>query len=432
MDLQTYFIKVVQSGLYRHFDNMVALFVITKLDQLKKLPYTLGSRDGFYFYYDENLEEKQFSKRISTEDPLFKYLDKITVNPGDLENVVKTIETTYGNVYVNAIISHVAGNAIPFVIGNIGKSLGDLEQLIADIMVDDPPEGEKVPPGRISVSQHIQVMSDLQTLEELSTLVVTAATERNIMAPEGIDEFKAQLLKKYEGQLDDPIIQVQIVKELQAFDEEWLKDDPSNNIIVSGKIKKVARTKSFLAAGNAPNFNAEMSSNFRMQSFSDGAETDPAQLAIINSSIRYGSYGRGTLTAEAGTIAKAMMQIFSSLTVEDRDCGTKITRSITLSGTRNQYIGRYQKVASGLELITKDNIDGLMGKTIEVRSPSYCKEEATEVCRFCAGENLFRFRESLTQAGTDLANIIIYKVYFALIKGAEVVSTTIREDDLFK
>jgi len=432
MDLRKYYITAMQNGLFKYFDNMISLFTITDYSRIEKRPYGLIVRDGYYYYYNQELVETAFDKPIKSDKPLLKYLDKIALEPGDLPNVSDSITTTYGNVYVNAIISNILGNRIPFLTGNLGKRLGELEQMIADDLVDDPQEGESSDPNKITASEHTQVLSDLQTLEVLAPFVVTGGTPRNMVPPKGLKQFKEKLLKKYKDKLDDPIIQVQIIKELQNFDEEWLKDDPSNGIVLSGKLKKVARTKSFLATGNTPNFDDEMSSNFRIKSFSEGAETDPEQLAIINSSIRYGSYARGTLTAIAGTIAKAFMQIFSSITCEDRDCGSKLTRTIHISGDKKKFVGRNILLNGTLTLITKDNIDSLMGSYVEARTPSYCKEKKTEVCRVCGGENLWRFREALTQAGTDLASTIIYDVFFAVLKGSSVISVDLDLEDLFK
>ena len=425
-----YFILALQNNLYRKFDNMISLFLITDYDAIKKTPYGITVKDGYYYYYDDDLNIQPFTPAAESGEPLLKYLDPISLKVGDLANVIKPTETSFGNVYVNAIIAKTSGDKIPFITGNIGKQLGDLEQKIADIMVDDPEEGEAVPAGYISVSDHTTILSDIQTLEELSSLVVVAATERNIVPPKGVKEFKAKLVKKYKDTLDDPQTQVKIIKELQAFDEDWLKDDPSNNIVLSGKLKGTARTKTFLASGHAPNFDAKTSANFRIQSFNDGAETDPKQLAIINSSIRYGSYARGSLTAVAGTIAKSFMQVFTSKTVEDRDCGTKLTRTVKVVGDRNKYIGRTYVKSGNLIPITIENVGSLMNSNIEVRTPSYCKEGENEVCRVCAGENLWNFRESLTQAGTDLANTIIYKVYFAILKSTNVTSVKIKVEDL--
>ena len=311
-----------------------------------------------------------------------------------------------------------------------GDMIEKFEDLIAERLVDDTEDG-KVPKGKIDVSTMLKMVSALQSLEDLGPYVSHAATPKNTQKPPGLAEYKKKLLKEYKGQLDDPVKQVEFVEKLQAYDEEWLKDDPTNGILMSGKLKKVSRTKMYLVQGSEPNFTDELANHFNPHSFSDGQHIySKKEKATINSAIRYGSYARGMMTAASGVVAKTLMEVFGSYSIRKEDCGTKLTKT-ELIQTPKAYIGRYIVQGGKLLLIDHDNAESFKGKTVALRSPMYCKEDHTYFCRHCAGERMYRFKDSLTKAGSFLGATFMYST-FALLKGNAVVSVDIELDDLIQ
>ncbi|MHC5879726.1 hypothetical protein ACYT69_12445, partial [Streptococcus pyogenes] len=72
-------------------------------------------------------------------------------------------------------------------------------------------------------------------------------TEKAITESDNIDEIKQAIFEKYKDKLDDPASQAKINAELINYDKSvWLKGDPSERFLISGKSANVRR-KLFLA-----------------------------------------------------------------------------------------------------------------------------------------------------------------------------------------
>lgn len=425
---EEYYIEAIKNNLFQKFKYFIALFTLSDCDHLKPIPFALTKKSGSYGYYDEEL--KVIDLKIKADKPLFRYKDALRVPKGTVANLDKDVDTSYGNLYVNAILSKYTSE-IPFILGQInGGDLDDLEDKIATLLVDTPEGGGSVE-GHITTDEYVGMMTDLQTLESLGQYVVQAATPRNIVPPPNLDKKKKELLAKYKDTLDDPTTQVKIVEELQKFDADWLNQDEEQNGVIGGGLRKVARTKMYLAVGSNPSFTPEMQAEFNLDSYADGIPDDLNKLIASHNTVRYASYARGSLTAIAGVLAKFLMQLLSPITVEDGDCGTTLCRDTMITPQYKKFVGRYYLVDKKPVLITKEIHPTLIGKVIPLRSPSYCKHEIASLCRVCAGENLWPLRKSLSIAGTALASITIY-MYFGLLKQQEKLTSELQLEDLSK
>ena len=72
------------------------------------------------------------------------------------------------------------------------------------------------------------------------------------------------------------------------------------------------------------------------------------------------------------------------------DCGTKRTLDVKLTNTiKKDYMYRYIVTDNGsLVLLTPENMDKYIGKTVKMRSPMMCVGE--KICNHCAGDLFYK------------------------------------------
>lgn len=188
----------LKAGLYKHFDWVVSAFAIAIED-----PQAYAKGDSFayrivqtptgHFYvggHDPNA--LILIEDAPANQPIFRFNDKITVGQDVCLNIKDDkIETTIGQLLFNLIcIVEPFGNKLPYITGKV--TVSNLENKIAGILVDDP-KGEDVGHNRpdvIYVSEYLKMIDSFSYLERFSQLCAWAATEKTMLPPTGIDQFK--------------------------------------------------------------------------------------------------------------------------------------------------------------------------------------------------------------------------------------------------
>jgi hypothetical protein len=86
-------------------------------------------------------------------------------------------------------------------------------------------------------------------------------------------------------------------------------------------------------------------------------------------------------------MSKQLTSAFQGITLDKHgsDCGTTKTLKVTLT-KENVGIFKFRFIVEGkkLVLLTSENIDSYIGKTVNMRSPLYCKSK--KMCNKCYGE----------------------------------------------
>ena len=122
-------------------------------------------------------------------------------------------------------------------------------------------------------------------------------------------------------------------------------------------------------------------------SLTEGYPLEPVQLAAIMNTARAGAYYRGRDSQKGGTVSKDTLRATINITVLDKDCGSKVFRDIYVSpDIAGALVGRYIKDGDGYKVIT--DIKEYIGKTIQIRSPLYCKAPGKSTCVICGGKAL--------------------------------------------
>ena len=114
--------------------------------------------------------------------------------------------------------------------------------------------------------------------------------------------------------------------------------------------------------------------------------------------------GRAKDTQKGGYLTKIFNAAFGSIMadVEGSECGTNGTSTIKLDDKNyNKY--RYRFIVDNGELVslTKDLKKKYSGKTVQMRSPLYCR--STQLCHHCLGDMVYRLQ--IRNIGLHIARI---------------------------
>lgn len=342
------------------------------------------------------------------DQPLFTFLEEITVDSSWAPNIKGEIKTTVGNLIFNRIaILTSFGPKVPFMTGKIG--VGRLQDYIAPRLRSTPEEGKKRDDDFLYVDEYIKFTNALSFMEELANISSWSATPKGIVAPVGIERYKAQLVKEYGDRLKDPVVLAEFEDKLKKYDDEYLKDDPAYGTFISGKVKNIARKKLFLSVGAPDSVKPEMEKTVITESLGEGWSKDPKKFVASMNDIRYGSYARGTETINGGVSAKYLLRAANNFKIVKDDCGSKLGLTRTHDEkTIEKLVDRYIIINNTTVLV--ENIDQArkyIGRPVIMRSPMYCKKQGDTLCGVCTGKKLQAYPEGLTIPLTEISSIIL-------------------------
>jgi hypothetical protein len=249
-------------------------------------------------------------------------------------------------------------------------------------------------------------------LEGFSRIVSVSSTPKGMLPPPNIAKLKAEIeaemVEKYgPNWVKIKTCIVEYEEKLRAIDNEWLKDDPANGKLLSGKVKKEARTKQFLTFGADPGFDDKgLNVTLVKNSLLEGFPNDEAQLTTMFNSARAGSYYRGKETQKGGSAAKDTLRATSAFTITQGDCGTTIgKRIIVTKDIADSLYGRYY-IENGVSVMIEEP-SLFIGKEIIMRSPQMCKEPGSKFCAICSGKIMGERPNGISLNVADTAGIIL-------------------------
>ena len=407
MSPEAYLLFSIKHECYMKRSWVISVFAVTQdNEETKKITYP-GKliREPFgFFFIDDSGERVQIETTKKTSEPLFSVKDQITITRDwipTLSTAIRSIRsisivTSIGTLFINLVALYKPFNGkFPYMEGKFKVS--DIEDQIAERLQSTPPEGQERKQDVYYIDEYINFANAIVYLETLATIFVHSVTEVGLLPAPGRKEFKKELLKRYDGKLQDPVEMAKFETELKNFDREYLKNDPSYGKFMSGKVEG-ARSDSFLSMGGQQNnFNDSMEVTPIVQSLDEGFPLDPEGFTAIANTIRYGSFSRGAETVNGGVVAKALMRAADSWRITKGDCGSTLGIQRIYGETEiKKIVGRYLLVGSKLVLI--ENIEqakAYINRKIIVRSPQYCSREGTQTCEVCAGLALAKYPTGL-------------------------------------
>ena len=355
---------------------------------------------GYDFINEEGIPEKIEDGKPN--QPLFEMLQPITIDGSWIVNLKGEVETFIGSLLVNQILLvENFGDKIPYIAEDV--TILNIEAFI----IQNRSKDNKPDPKLITIPEMLRIGVSCEYLKTLGSLSVHSLTERNILPPKGITEFKQKLIAEYGNSLSDPVKLAEFEQRLKDFDNEYMKGDPSNNKLVAGKIKANGRRKLFLSSGAEGGLKGAMVPV--THSLVEGIPLEPKSFVASINGARAGSYFRGVDTVKGGVSAKISIRALAGFEVVSGDCGSiqGISRIYTKYTVDNLVGRKLAGSSSGKVIQNLEEAKNYIGKPISVRSPMYCLSSGQTFCEVCAGHRLGRFRKGLSIPATDMTSAIL-------------------------
>lgn len=357
---------------------------------------------------------------------LFLYKDTITLQKGDIANLDMDIETTVGRVLQNLImLVYPFGDKISYI--NKRFMPRDIESVIKDRLVDTPVgeiERDKYSllneddinhrsernKEFIYVDEYIRYSDACLFLSQLCQICVPGVTEKAITAPPGGREYLQELMDRAvrEGKsLHDPATIADIGQEMEKYDSAYLQGDRSLGFLINKKKDLgIVRKKMFLMYGFDKGFDETSDVDFIDRPLSEGIDYSRID-SYINGS-RSGSFSRGAETQLAGVSVKEMLRASSNENIAIEDCHTDLGMRITLTEDNISTYRGFYCFYQGKEIkLDDDNRDMYLGKTVDMRSPAYCRCEGTSRCARCCGPHLSLHQTGISSAVADMGSVFL-------------------------
>lgn len=243
--------------------------------------------------------------------------------------------------------------------------------------------------GRVKVQSVIKFIdnSELYGFGRCDAFV-SSITPKIAFVDERVKKRKKELLLQYRKEIaeGDTNAAVAIRDELIKVAKECIGDDPGLDLFESGTKASMQNNYAslFLLNGAMKDLNT---GKYRIStsSYYEGIKKHEVDLfanAMVNS-----CYEKGVGTQVGGYATKKYDSMFQSVKLNPKkfsDCGTKKTNNITLtkfnySLFEDKFINENGKIVC----LTKDKIEGYIGKTVNLYTPTCCIGD--QICYKCAG-----------------------------------------------
>lgn len=378
-----YFLTALEAGSYQYKRWVLEMFSVTRPNATPpEHPLPLFSDEtGLYFVNDMN-QRVDIADPPAKGEPLFSVYDELVLQPGDMPNVHSTYISTYGSALSNMfLLVYPFGGRFEYMDGELNPGMFDA--LIEKNLVDDT--AVNPPANSISIEENWKYSNATAMMCEFTQLCVPTATRKTMTVNPEIYTRRTELLEKYKDRLNDPVVQTLIGDELIKMDREWMKGDPGEGFYFKSKSYDIVRKKLFLLNGAESGFGVQ--GEFIPTSLDEG--WDIRHFPSMNNGLRDGSYNRGAATAKGGEATKFFYRIFQNTQITEQDCGSRygLPQSIT-DANKKYYLTNTIIQNEKLVLLTEENIDKYVGKTVLMRSPMYCRTEGANFCACCIGLNL--------------------------------------------
>lgn len=346
------------------------------------------------------------------DKPVFTLTDEVIIDKDTMVNLEDNdIKTTYGRVLLNfVLLVYNFKDKIPF--QNKVFTVGDIESKYIVKLLKDKDELKE---DSISVKEYLSFIDSATYLENWADIISVSSTEKSILPPDGIKEYRKKLIKEAveehgENALKDYVIISQIEDKLKAYDKDYLKDDPSLGKLLTGKILNNSRKKLYLMNGAEKGMGSDSDEALLLdKSLDEGWDSDPEKLASQFNSIRFSSYSRGKETALGGLTAKVLLRATSAITISEKDCKTEGYKSFYVTNENVKTLtGRYL-IVSGKPLLIENeqSANTYIDKMVKLRSPMYCLSKDESICPICAGTGLAMNANSVSLLVTGIGDVIL-------------------------
>ena len=402
MKRQDFFLAAMKAEMFRNKPWIVSAFCLIQEGpeawKLDPYPYRIiQTPTGVSFVNPENPSELLPLEDTTPRQPPFSKADKLDIEPGQVANATKAINTSYGNLLANYILLiWPFGNKIPFMEGKFSPD--DVEKQILPLFVDMLPTPEQnaallaKKPNVYFYDSYLKLTDAATFLAGLADIWVSGGTEKMLLPPPGVVEYRASLFKKYgidpTNDATDPALIALVAKDLLDYDAAYLKGDDALNIMIEKKNFNVVRAKKYLMVGAEAGLSGGNDMELVPKSLHEGWDIDKMPAMVNN--LRAGAFNRGAETMRGGEAVKWLLRASSNINILKGDCGTNMGKEVLMTPEMiKKYLNFTIIIADGVtQKLTEEVVGKYAGKLVTVRTPMYCKFPHTDYCEICAGPRL--------------------------------------------
>lgn len=401
MNKQELFDFIIKNHLLNNIKYIKAFFTIPLIKENEKYEteiLLIKDNKTFLKYENEKIELNIDSY------PILDYMEEVVLHKEDWQILEEDTTTTVGIAMLNYIMLE-----LPFR-GLYSFNNGAISKKIEDKISED------LLNRNITISQLEQFVDNCEYLKTWNRYFVQAASRKTLLPPEGIQEKKAALVKQMIAELGEDAFknQVNIVKlenELKKIDAEWLKDDPTFEIVTSGKVLNNSRKELFLTVGGIESFDDEVvDSTFIVNSLLEGWPEDKDLFTAMVNALRAGSLARAIDTQNGGLLAKMILRAIGSYIIKkDVDCGTKLGTEFKVTSDNIETIRNRHIIFNNTTYLldTDEKMKEYLNKDILIRSPKYCNLVGENLCGKCVNKLLNDNVDGIKNEVTTVAQIVL-------------------------
>jgi hypothetical protein len=354
-------------------DNLTYLFSIKKDEEdMESVIYKLFNKKKI----------KNPDGTVTLMEPMFYPYEEIHLTAAQLENLSMDIDTTVGLYIFNLLfLVYPFGSIIPYINNTINKKeLSNIANRLCDLLLMD----------KITSEQFAAYQQQIVWFNNFTEILIPGVTTNLLVVPDIIKQELKRLVQENEKAIasGDIVTYVNNVeKPILDFAEAWYKkNDPEGWRLyeLGGKPSFRNNFKNmFLEVGPIKDI---VTGKYKISTKNFSDSIPPEEYSEYANSAVAGSYSRGVSTQWAGAKTKEFSTAFESLVVEPgSDCKSTDTIPIEITKDNLQDMKwRWIIEKNELLLLTPDNISQFIGKTVNCRSPLYCKSD--NLCEKCAGD----------------------------------------------
>lgn len=359
-----------------------------------------------------------------TKRSRFNTTDEMILLPDEYFVDVRTVTTVGRFIYNKYIVERVG---LQGVLGYVNTVLSDsgnskLESKLSDALVED----------RVTIEQFHKYIDYRDTLGlQLHSVITTSFTPATVVAPAEVEKRKEELFAKYDKELNEGNIFVseQIEKELTASAKEILKGDPGMDLYDSEARGNFGNYKNMNLFKGATMNNQTGKYEIVRSSFMKGIKKE--DIPSFGTAVVSGAYPKAVATQDSGYMSKQLLAAMQNTVLDEQgtDCHSKKTIRVLLTD-KNKLDFMYRYIVEGGKLIclTPEIMGKYVGKTVNMRSPMYCKN--VKKCNVCSGDMSYKLGIKNIGLGCSRIATTLLRMGMKKFHTANIASKLIDVDDM--